>query len=149
MKKSKYLTKKARVSLLFQSDQPNPEMGELTAVSILKALKPEFFDREICTRFILQALHEQSAECPHCMTPISPDKSKKFWSNRQVYCTECRKKFHATTKSPLSGTTLCATQIVCMAVLLLIGFSDGQVAGIIDSNHHTVAKYRHLLSVEK
>jgi hypothetical protein len=41
-----------------------------------------------------------------------------------------------------------AEQIVCMSLLFVVGFNNAKVAKAINSNHHTVKKWRALLSAE-
>lgn len=139
------LTKKAAMKALFQSEERHPEMGNLTAISAVKALSPEFFDLESCLSFILRAVHKDHGVCPHCQAPLSEKNCSKLWKNQQIYCRSCRKKSHGTTGTPIAGSTIGATQVFCMAVLFIVGFSDAQVAEAVGSNHHTVKRWRDLL----
>jgi transposase-like protein len=146
MKTKPILSPKAAVQLLFKTEDLHPQMGNLGAKEIIKSLNHSFFDHDFCLKFILGAVHRQSSpKCPHCGEPLPPDNHGKFWNNQQFYCPSCRKKSHATTKTPLYGTSLSPSQIVCMSVLFLLGFTDGQVAVAVDSNGHTVKKWRNLL----
>lgn len=148
MKKDHLPTKKAAMLALFQSDVPHPEMGNLSAISITRALSPDFFISESCRNLIFRSIHKDRANCPKCNTPLSEKNRFKLYSYQQVYCPQCKKKFHATTGTAIVGSSISAEQIVCMALLFVIGFSDAQVAKAIRSNHHTVKKWRFLLSAE-
>lgn len=148
MKKHPYTTKKAAMQAMFNSDEPHPEMGNLSAISIVKYLNPGFFDSDYCQKFVLRSIHKERANCPRCGSPFSQKYQDKFFINQQVYCPRCKKKSHGTTGTPVAGSSMSATQIICMAVLFVVGFSNAQVAEAVRSNHHTVKKWRDLLSAE-
>ena len=146
MEKDPLLTKKAAMLALFRSDKPHPGMGNLSAISVLRSLNHSVFDPGSCQSLILRSIHKDLANCPHCGAPFSEKNRGKFFINQQVYCPSCKRKSHATTGTPIAGSSMSAEQIVCMAILFVVGFSDAQVAAAVNSNHHTVKKWRALLS---
>ena len=129
MEKQPKLSKKATIQLLFKSDTPHSEMGNLSAISVVKALDQRFFDSEFCTDFVLRAIHRNEAVCPHCKAELSVENFERFWKYRQFYCSRCRKKSHATTHTILSGTTLSPEQLVCMGILFVMGFTTSPGGG--------------------
>jgi transposase-like protein len=148
MKNHTVSTKKAVMLKLFKNDEPHPKMGNLSAISVLKSINPAIFSPETCIDLVLRSIHRDKADCPRCGSSFSEKNRAKFFTNQQVYCPNCKKKSHATTGTPIAGSSISAEQIVCMALLFVVGFSDAQVAKTVSSNHHTVKKWRILLSAE-
>lgn len=98
---------------------------------------------EDASRFVAKLLHPEGPHCPTCGAAFTDDRRKERWYRfERIQCPECKVFCTAATGTILHKSEFESREIVLFAVLLELGISDKQVAGIMDCSTETVRVWR-------
>lgn len=98
---------------------------------------------EETSRFLAKLLHEEGPHCRTCGAEFTDDRRKERWYRfERIQCPECKVFCTAATGTILHKSEFESREIVLFAVLLELGISDKQVAGIMDCSTETVRVWR-------
>lgn len=109
----------------------------------LQTFNADFFAEDVCQAWILKALHPDGAYCPRCGQRIEDEITlKNFWMMLRCKCKSCQKWFTATVGTILHNSQLTMRQSFALAVLMALGLTNKQIAGIIGIHPDSVRFWR-------
>jgi len=80
-----------------------------------------------CRRAIIDFLHPGGPACPRCGAKLSEGRYERFYLNRVSYCSSCKRKFFATSRTFASSAKIKFKEIVFLFLLIDLGIRYSEI----------------------